>query len=83
MENQEISVKTIKKYKNKDGVEQVKVYNQKIYNDRYYKNNINKFKDTYHCDFCNKNVLKSNKHNHEQTKKHVLQSKYNIDLKNL
>jgi len=60
-------VKAIKKYNTKNG-EKIKVYNQKIYNDLYYKKNINKFKETYLCVCCNKNILKSNKTNHQKTK---------------
>jgi nitrous oxidase accessory protein NosD len=81
--NSEKIVKTIKKYKTKNGEETVKVYNQKNYNDAYYKKNIDKFKETYKCDLCNKNILKANKFNHERTKGHILYHKYKIDLKNL
>lgn len=76
-------VKTIKKYKNKNGEEKIKVYNQKNYNDEYYKKNIDKFKEKYICSFCNKNIIKSNKFNHEKTKSHILNEKYKIDIKNL
>jgi len=76
-------VQTIKKYKKKNGEEQIKVYNQKNYNDRYYKNNIEKFKETYVCSHCMKNISKANKFNHEKTKSHILHSKYKIDFNNL
>jgi hypothetical protein len=76
-------VQTIKKYKNKNGEEQVKVYNQKNYNDRYYKNNLTKFKETFKCLHCDKDILKSNKFNHEKTKGHILHYKYNIDFNDL
>ena len=75
-------VKTIKKYKTKNG-EVVKVYNQKNYNDTYYKKNIDKFKETYKCELCNKNIIKANKFNHERTKGHILYDRYQINIKNL
>lgn len=75
-----ISVKSIKKYKTKNGDEKIKVYNQKKYNDEYYKKNIEKFKETYLCVNCNKNIVKTNKYNHEKTKLHILHQKYNINL---
>ena len=76
-------VKTIKKYKVKNGEEIIKVYNQKNYNDTYYKKNIDKFKETYLCPNCNKNISKANKFNHERTKGHILNEKYKIDIMNL
>jgi hypothetical protein len=76
-------VKTIKKYKNKNGEEQIKVYNQKNYNDTYYKKNIEKFKETYVCSHCMKNILKANKFNHEKTKGHILHQKYKININDL
>jgi nitrous oxidase accessory protein NosD len=76
-------VKTIKKYKTKNGEETIKVYNQKNYNDAYYKKNIDKFKETYKCELCNKNIIKANKFNHERTKGHILYDKYKINIKNL
>lgn len=82
-QNQSQFVKTIKKYTNKNNEEIVKEYNQKIYNDKYYKNNSSKFKETYLCPNCNKNVSKANKFNHERTKGHILHEKYNIDFKNI
>jgi nitrous oxidase accessory protein NosD len=76
-------VKSIKKYKNKNGEEKIKVYNQKNYNDLYYKNNLEKFREVFVCKFCEKNIIKSNKFNHEKTKTHILNEKYNINIKNL
>jgi hypothetical protein len=76
------TIDVIKKYKTKNG-EVIKVYNQRNYNDTYYKKNTDKFKEKYMCNDCNKHVSKANKHNNEKTKSHILQSKYKIDLKNI
>lgn len=76
-------IKNTKKYIKKNGEEMVKTYNQKIYNEKYYKNNADKFKETYICPDCQKNIIKSNKFNHEKTKSHILQSKFKIDFKKL
>lgn len=84
MSSQQLNeIKIIKKYKKKNGEEVIKTYNQRLYNDSYYKKNTDKFKETYICVKCNKNVSKANKFNHERTKSHILYEKYNIDIKNI
>ena len=77
------SIKIVKRYIKKNGEEVIKFYDQKKYNDKYYKINSDKIKEKYYCNFCNKNIIKANKHNHEKTKIHILHSKYNIDIKNI
>ena len=76
-------IKNIKKYTKKNGEEITKIYNQKLYTEKYYQIHSDKLKESYLCSHCNKNVLKTNKHNHEKTKTHILHSKFQIDLRKL
>ena len=62
--------KIIKRYTKKDGSEVIKIYNNKKYNDTYYLKNKLKLNEKYLCN-CGINVNRSNKHNHEKTKKHI------------
>jgi hypothetical protein len=76
--------KVTKKYIKKNGEEVVKTYNQKLYNTKYYnKNKDNIIKKDYKCECCNVIINKLNKSNHEKTKKHILRSKYNININSL
>lgn len=61
----------MKTYTNKNG--EVKEYNQTEYNKRYYEKNKEQIlQNKYTCEFCNKQVSKSNRTNHEKTVKHQL-----------
>lgn len=62
-----------KKYINKQGIETIYHYDQKKYNDTYYK--INKTKilsNIYTCPSCNIAINLLNKSNHNKTLKHKL-----------
>jgi hypothetical protein len=67
----EIKHKLVKKYKNKNGEEVIKVYDQQKYNSKFYQKHKEKINEIYECELCKKNVKRANKFNHERTNLHI------------
>lgn len=77
MEN--ISIPNKKKYINKKGEEKEYIYDQQLYNKKYYTSHKENYKTKYKCDICNVEILQSNKSNHFKSMKHINQKVINYE----
>jgi hypothetical protein len=67
----EIKIKNIKNYQSKNGDIKTYVYDQKLYNNKFYNLHKEKLNTCHKCSLCGGSFSITNKSKHLKTKKHI------------